>query len=85
VVFLVIGAGLVAVAGLGGVLLTGRRARKRELTAAAEAATHPHYCAGCDAEWPHAGRTCLYPWASTCPKCSGARPRADAAASGSRA
>ena len=84
-VLIVVGAGLVAVAGLGGVLLAGRKARKRDLAAAVEAATHPHYCAECDQEWPHAGQTCLYPWASTCPKCAGAPARADAEAAGSRA
>ena len=70
-VILVVGAGLVAVAGLSGVLVAGRRARKRELAAAAEAATHPHYCAECDEEWPHTGQTCLYSWATICPKCAG--------------
>ena len=71
-VILVVGAGLAAVAGLGGVLYKGRKARKRAAAAAAEAATHPHYCAECDEEWPHAGQTCLFPWASVCPKCAGA-------------
>ena len=84
-VFIVVGAGLVAVAGLGGVLLAGRKAQKRDLAAAVEAATHPHYCAECDQEWPHPGQTCLYPWASTCPKCAGAPAGADAEAAGSRA
>jgi hypothetical protein len=71
-VILVVGAGLVAVAGLSGVLYSGRKARKRQAAAAAESATHPHYCAECDQEWPHPGQTCLYPWASVCPKCAGA-------------
>jgi hypothetical protein len=71
-VILVVGAGLAAVAALSGVLVVGRRNKKRELEAAAEAATHPHYCAECDEEWPHAGQTCLYSWASPCPKCGGA-------------
>jgi len=75
----------VAVGGLGGVLLVGRKARKRELAAAVEAATHPHYCAECDQEWPHAGQTCLYPWASPCPTCAGAPARAEVEAAGSRA
>ena len=84
-VIIVVGAGLAALAGLSGVLLAGRKARKRELAAAVEAATHPHYCAECDQEWPHAGQTCLYAWASTCPRCAGAPARADVAAAGSRA
>lgn len=84
-VLIVIGAGLVAVAGLSGVLLVGRTARKREFAAAVEAATHPHYCAECDQEWPHAGQTCLSPWASPCQKCAGAPTGADVAAAGSRA
>jgi hypothetical protein len=84
-VLIVVGAGLVAVAGLSSVLLAGRKARKRELAAAVEAATHPHYCAECDQEWPHAGQTCLYPWASPCPTCAGAPARADVAPAGSRA
>jgi hypothetical protein len=84
-VLIVIGAGLVAAAGLSGVLLAGRKARKRELAAAVEAATHPHYCAECDQEWLHAGQTCLHPWASTCPRCAGAPARADVTAVGSRA
>jgi hypothetical protein len=70
-ILLVVGAGLAAVSGLGSVLYSGRKARKRAAAAAAEAATHPHYCAECDEEWPHAGQTCLYSWASLCPKCSG--------------
>ncbi|HEY7140226.1 MAG TPA: hypothetical protein VIE44_09025 [Methylomirabilota bacterium] len=78
-VILVVGAGLAAVTALGAVLVAGRRARKREQAAAAEAATHPHYCADCDEEWSHAGQTCLYPWASACPKCAGA-PAAEAVA-----
>jgi hypothetical protein len=85
VVFIVVGAGLVAVAGLSGVLLAGRKARRRERAAAVEAATHPHYCPECDQEWLHPGQTCLYPWASSCPKCSGAPARADVATAGSRA
>ena len=84
-IVLVIGAGLAAVAALSGVLVVGRRTRKREAAAAAEAATHPHYCAECDEEWPHTGQTCLYSWASTCPKCAGARAGAGVAAVESRA
>jgi hypothetical protein len=84
-IILVVGAGLATVAGLSGVLLAGRKARKREQAAVAEAATHPHYCAECDEEWPHTGQTCLYPWASTCLKCAGAPARADVAVVGSRA
>jgi hypothetical protein len=84
-VLIVVGAGLAAVAGLTGVLIAGRKARKRELAAVVEAATHPHYCAECDQEWPHAGQTCLYPWASTCPKCAGTRARAGVTAVESRA
>jgi hypothetical protein len=38
---------------------------------------HPHYCAECDQEWPHLGRTCLKPWALSCPKCAGAPAGAD--------
>jgi hypothetical protein len=83
-VLIVIGAGLAAVAGLGGMLLTGRKARKRELAAAVATATHPHYCAECDEEWLHAGQTCLYAWASACAKCGGAPARASVAAAGSR-
>jgi hypothetical protein len=78
-VILVVGAGVLAVAGLSGVLVAGRRARRREQAAAAEAAMHPHYCAECDEEWPHAGQTCLYPWAQACPKCAGAPATADVA------
>jgi hypothetical protein len=82
---LVIGAGLAAAAGLGSVVVAGRRARKRERAAAAQAATHPHYCAGCDEEWLHTGETCLYPWASPCPKCARGTAAADVAAVKSRA
>ena len=42
-IVLVIGAGLAAVAALSGVLVAGRRTRKRQAAAAVEAATHPHY------------------------------------------
>jgi hypothetical protein len=85
-IILVIGAGLAAVTALSGFLVLGRRNRRREVAAAAEAAVHPHYCAECDQEWPHAGQTCLYPWASTCPKCSRATATApDVAAAESRA
>jgi hypothetical protein len=84
-VILVVGAGLAAVAGLSGVIVAGRRSRKREQAAAAEAATHPHYCAECDEEWPHTGQTCLYSWASICPKCGGTPATADVQAAGSRA
>jgi hypothetical protein len=83
-VILVVGAGLTAVAALSGVLVVGRRNKKRELAGAAEAATHPHYCAECDEEWPHAGQTCLFSWASTCPNCARA-PDASVAALESRA
>jgi hypothetical protein len=83
-VILVVGAGLAAVAALSGVLVAGRKTRQREAAAAAEAATHPHYCAECDEEWPHAGQTCLYSWATTCP-CTGAPATADVQAAGSRA
>ena len=84
-IVLAIGAGLAAVAALSGVLVAGRRTRKRQAAAAAEAATHPHYCAECDEEWPHAGQTCLYSWAATCPKCGGAPAGAGVAALESRA
>jgi hypothetical protein len=84
-IILVVGAGLAAVAALSGALVAGRRTRKREAVAAAEAATHPHYCAQCDEEWPHAGQTCLYSWASNCPKCTGAHASAGVAALESRA
>jgi hypothetical protein len=86
-VILVAGVGLAAVAALGGVLVVGRRARRREASAAAEAATHPHYCAECDQEWTHAGQTCLYSWASLCPKCAPATAatRPEVAAIGSQA
>ena len=82
---LVVGAVLVAVAGLIGVLLAGRSARRRERAAAAEASPHPHYCAECDQEWPHVGRACLQPWALSCPKCAGAPVSAAVAAARSRA
>ena len=75
---LVVGVGVAAVAGLTGLLLRGRSARKRELAAAAESAPHPHYCAECDEEWPHLGRTCLKPWALACPRCEGTPAGADA-------
>ena len=87
-VILVVGVGLAAVAGLSGVLVAARRARRREQAAAAEAAMHPHYCAECDEEWPHTGQTCLYSWATTCPKCTGApaaAPDPEVQALGSRA
>jgi hypothetical protein len=84
-ILLVVGAGLAVVAGLSGVLVVGRRARRREQVATADAATHPHYCAECDEEWAHTGRTCLYPWASACPKCAGPHQKADAAVTRSRA
>ncbi len=71
-IILAVGAGLVGVAGLGSILYRGRKARKRAAAAAAEAATHPHYCAECDEEWPHAGQTCLYSWATVCSTCAGA-------------
>ena len=70
-------------AGLTGALVAGRKARQRGRTAVAEAATHPHYCAECDQEWPHAGRTCLHFWASFCPKCCGAFAGTDVAQAGS--
>jgi ribosomal protein L37AE/L43A len=70
-VLLVIGMGVVAVAGLTGVLLRSRAARKRQSAAAADAMPHPHYCPECDQEWPHVGRTCLKSWALLCPKCGG--------------
>ena len=84
-IILAVGAGLVGVAGLGSILYSGRKARKRAAAAAAEAATHPHYCAECDQEWPHSGQTCLYPWAATCPKCARATATPDVAAVESRA
>ena len=68
---LVVGIGLAVVAGLAGVLLRGRATRKRHRASAAEALPHPHYCAECDQEWPHLGRTCLKSWALACPKCGG--------------
>ena len=71
-VLFVIGLGVVAVVGLAGVLVRSRRARKRERQAAADALPHPHYCAECDQEWPHLGRTCLKSWALVCPRCAGA-------------
>jgi ribosomal protein L37AE/L43A len=79
-VLLVIGMGVVAVAGLTGVLLRSRAVRRREAAAAAAALPHPHYCAECDQEWPHLGRTCLKSWALLCPKCGGASVQADAPA-----
>jgi hypothetical protein len=84
-ILLVVGVGLAVATGLTGVLVVGRRARKREVAAAAETATHPHYCAECDQEWPHTGKTCLYSWASTCPKCAGTPASADVGALGSSA
>jgi ribosomal protein L37AE/L43A len=76
-IFLVVGIGVVAVAGLTGVLLRSRASRKRQHAAAADALPHPHYCAECDQEWPHLGRTCLKPWALSCPKCVGALAEGD--------
>ena len=67
---LVVGVGLAVVAGLIGVFLAGRSARRRDRAAAAEASIHPHYCAECDQEWPHSGRTCLQAWAWSCAKCA---------------
>ena len=84
-IILVVGAGLAAVTALSGVLVVGRRARRREVAAAAETATHPHYCAECDLEWMHTGQTCLYSWASKCPKCAQATATAKAAPLGSQA
>jgi hypothetical protein len=84
-IILVVGAGLAAVTALSSILIVGRRARRREVAAAAESATHPHYCAECDQEWLHTGQTCLYSWASTCPKCAQATARASVAAVGSQA
>jgi len=84
-IILVVGAGLAAVTALGGVLVVGRRARRREKAAAAEAATHPHYCAECDQEWVHTGKTCLYSWASVCPKCAQTAATTAVAAMGSQA
>jgi len=69
-IFFVVGIGVVAVAGLTGVLLRSRAARKRQQAAAADALPHPHYCPECDQEWPHVGRTCLKPWALQCSKCA---------------
>jgi hypothetical protein len=77
---LVVAVGVAAVAGLTGILLRGRSNRKRALAAAAEALPHPHYCAECDEEWPHAGRACLKPWALPCPRCAGTPASADAPA-----
>jgi hypothetical protein len=74
---IVVGVGLAAVAGLTGMLLRGRWTRKREQAAAAEAMPHLHYCAECDEEWSHGGRTCLKPWALPCPKCAGSPAGAD--------
>jgi ribosomal protein L37AE/L43A len=82
---LVVGVGLAAVTALSGVLVVARRTRRREVAAAADAATHPHYCAECDQEWVHAGKTCLYPWASVCQKCAQATARTGVAAFGSQA
>ncbi len=76
-VAIVAGVGLAAVAGLTGLLIRGRSARRRERAAAAEALPHPHYCAECDEEWPHLGRTCLKPWALHCPSCDGTPSGAD--------
>jgi hypothetical protein len=76
-VVIVVGVGVAAVAGLTAMLLRGRSARKRQLAAAAEATPHPHYCAECDEEWPHHGRTCLKPWALLCPSCDGTPSGAD--------
>jgi hypothetical protein len=86
-IMLVVGVGLAAVTALSGALVVGRRARRRESSAAAEAATHPHYCAECDQEWMHTGQTCLYSWASVCPKCAPATTpaRPQVAAIGSQA
>ena len=74
---IVVGVGVAAVAGLTGMLLRVRATRKRRLAAAAEAMPHPHYCAECDEEWPHHGRTCLKPWALLCPSCEGTPSAAD--------
>jgi hypothetical protein len=82
---IVVGAGLAAVAGLSAVLLAARKARRRQLAASVETATHPHYCAECDQEWSHAGQTCLRAWALPCPKCAGAPATAEAVSAGSRA
>ncbi|HEY7602545.1 MAG TPA: hypothetical protein VIB60_08575 [Methylomirabilota bacterium] len=76
-VAIVAGIGLAVVAGLTGLFIRGRSARRRELAAAAEAMPHPHYCAECDEEWPHHGRTCLKPWALACPTCEGTPSGAD--------
>jgi hypothetical protein len=76
-ILLVVSMGVVAVAGLTGVLLRSRSTRKREQAAAADALPHPHYCAECDQEWPHVGRTCLKPWALLCPSCAGAPAEPD--------
>ena len=76
-VAIAVGVGLAAVSGLTAVLLRMRSARKRALAAAAEAMPHPHYCAECDEEWPHHGRTCLKPWALLCPSCDGTPSGAD--------
>ena len=84
-ILLVVGVGLAAVTGLAGVLAVGRRARRRDVAAAAESATHPHYCAECDQEWLHAGKTCLYSWASKCPKCARATATTETAPVGSQA
>ena len=71
---------LTALAGLTGLVLRMRSARKREQIAAAEALPHLHYCAECDEEWSHLGRACLKPWAVPCPKCAGSPAGADAPA-----
>lgn len=76
-VAIAVGVGLAAVSGLTAVLLRMRSARKRALAAAAEAVPHLHYCAECDEEWPHHGRTCLKPWALLCPSCDGTPSGAD--------
>jgi hypothetical protein len=78
---ILVGVGVAALAGLTGLVLRGRSARKRERVAAAEALPHLHYCAECDEEWPHAGRACLKPWAVACPTCVGSPVGAGAPAS----
>jgi hypothetical protein len=67
---LAVGLAVAAVVGLTAVLLAGRAARRRARAAALDTSTHPHYCAACDQEWPHPGRTCLRAWAWPCPKCA---------------
>jgi hypothetical protein len=79
-VALVIGIGVAALAALTGLLFRLRTARRRSRAAAADALPHPHYCAECDQEWPHLGRTCLKPWALSCPKCAGTPAGNDAPA-----